>query len=109
MIRRHPHIFSENACDVPDWEEIKRREKGERSLFDTLNRISTSLPALKRGEKFYRKGAPLPKESSLENATLRYGAKLYEICRHCCDEGIDPEEALNAYLKESLATCTNLK
>lgn len=110
MIRRHPHIFhGESIADgdvQKSWDEIKRQEKGERSLADTLARISMALPALKRAEKYLEKGAP-EIEISDKDPLLRQGEALFRIVGQCAEEEIDPEQALNAYLKQTLKNCTN--
>ncbi len=110
MIRRHPHIFSDAAIDperLQDaWDEIKRKEKGDRSLWDTLDRISTALPNLKRAEKFIEKGAPAEKVCCGSDPKLNFGKRFYELCRECAEMEIDPEEALERYLNEIKSKCT---
>ena len=107
MILRHPHVFCEGETEKSQisWEEIKRREKGEQSLHDTLSRISTSLPALKRAEKFIKKSAP---ENDAPNTPVSdLGREFYVLCQKAVSQKIDPEEALNRYLEEILEKCTN--
>ena len=62
LIRRHPHVFGDEPSDdglldADRWEELKKKEHGERSLFDGVPR---SLPALRRaqsiGERLARVG-----------------------------------------------------
>lgn len=56
LIFRHPHIFAAEKTDATlSWEELKRREKGQRSLYDTMNDVARSLPALWRAEKLQDK------------------------------------------------------
>jgi len=60
LINRHPHVFGDikldNALEVLDnWDSIKRTERGEDSLRDTLSGITESLPALWRAEKITKK------------------------------------------------------
>ncbi len=109
MISRHPHVFaSEKEGKQESWEEIKKREKGEKSLSDSLCRISTSLPALKRAEKFIKKGAaPLSSQESEKAKLTRWGEKFYDLCDQAVKAGVDPEEALNCYLKNIIKKCTN--
>lgn len=105
MVRRHPHVFSDSK-ERPDWEEIKRREKKEHSLKDTLLRISTSLPALKRGEKFLKKTEAISVSPPEDGVKDRLGTELYALCRKCLENGVDPEEALNSHLQKIIAKCT---
>ena len=62
MIRRHPHVFenasAENAKEsLVLWEDIKKQEKKEETLSDTLNRVAKALPANIRAEKVQKKAA----------------------------------------------------
>lgn len=55
LIFRHPHLFFGGARQ--DWDELKKREKGSRTLADTLDGVARTLPALIRAEKFREKAA----------------------------------------------------
>lgn len=62
MIRRHPHIFGNtsagSADDVADrWEDIKKREKQESSVYEGLCRIPKAMPANMRAQKVLKKAA----------------------------------------------------
>lgn len=110
MIRRHPHIFFEESIDKDriqeNWDEIKKREKGEKTLSDTLSRVSTALPALKRAEKYIEKGAS-PLSVDEDELLLKKGEALFRVVSDCMASDLDAEQALNAYLKRILENCTN--
>ena len=60
MIRRHPHVFSEDpAADsqavLRRWDEIKRAEKGATGKTGVLAGLPVSLPALMRAQKAQEK------------------------------------------------------
>lgn len=59
MIRRHPHIFSQNAKnpDATSWEDIKQKERIEKNLNSILDDIPLSLPALTRSLKLQKRAA----------------------------------------------------
>lgn len=62
MISRHPHVFgsgtAENAEEVlGNWEEIKKAEKGETTVSESILRIPKALPAAVRAEKVQKKAA----------------------------------------------------
>jgi tetrapyrrole methylase family protein/MazG family protein len=62
MIRRHPHIFAGTVADTPEkvlenWDEIKKEEKGQKTVTETLKDILPSLPALMRAQKVQAKAA----------------------------------------------------
>ena len=54
LIYRHPALFSDET-PPPDWDTIKRREKGQKTLAEELDGVARSLPALVRAEKICRK------------------------------------------------------
>ncbi len=62
LILRHPHVFGDVKVNdstevLANWDEIKQREKGQRSARQTLEGVSKALPALMRAEKVYGKAA----------------------------------------------------
>lgn len=62
MIRRHPHVFGSTSVNNSEevltaWDEIKKEEKGEKSVTDTLNSVSRYLPALMRAQKVQHKAS----------------------------------------------------
>lgn len=56
MIRRHPHVFG-NDHTVPDWEQLKRRERTERRQTGVLAGIAKALPAATRAYKLQSRAA----------------------------------------------------
>ncbi len=57
LVRRHPHVFSSAIAGTPDavmeqWDEIKRRERGDQSA---LTGIPNSLPALAHAQAQQRR------------------------------------------------------
>ena len=113
MISRHPTLFGEESesggGDDQNWEEIKRKEKGEKDLKDALRRVSSSLPALTRAKKFIQKGASPVPAKDLRDERAKAGAALYQTVLSLTEKGIDPEEALNRYLAEIVINCTKYK
>ena len=112
MVRRHPHLFADkvHAQARDTWEELKRKEKNEKGLKDSLLRVSTALPALKRAEKIAKKvgdAAPKREKSPSDEEKIRLGEMLYKLCLSSVEQKIDPEEALNRYLAKIIEKCTN--
>ena len=56
MIRRHPHIFGD-AKQAPDWEEVKKQERGEHHQTGILSGIAKALPATTRAYKLQSRAA----------------------------------------------------
>lgn len=62
--RRHPHVWGDVSVSdsdevVVNWDEIKRREKGEDGTTSVLDNIPLSLPALMRSQKIQKKAGKL--------------------------------------------------
>jgi len=60
MIYRHPHVFEKDKDMTSDevliqWEALKKKEKGEETLSDSLRAISKYYPGLSRAEKIQKK------------------------------------------------------
>jgi tetrapyrrole methylase family protein/MazG family protein len=62
LIRRHPHVFGDvkaknGAESLVFWEDIKRGEKMQDSVSDSMDSVARNLPALWRAEKIQKKAA----------------------------------------------------
>ena len=60
MVYRHPHVFGDIEADTSEkvlrnWEELKKKEKGDRSPEEEIAAIPRSLPALIRTSKVLKK------------------------------------------------------
>lgn len=60
LIYRHPHVFGDVSVSgteevLDNWEQLKRREKGQSTDADALEAVARSLPALWRCEKVQKK------------------------------------------------------
>ena len=60
LIYRHPHVFGDVSVTgtgevLTNWEELKRKEKGQATNTDALSAVARSLPALWRAEKVQKK------------------------------------------------------
>ena len=101
MVVHHPHIFSDVKADtsaevLDNWEEIKRRERGGKSVGGTMDDVSLALPALTRAEKIYKKAIKAGLDTPFDDGSngiglLRETARLVAL-------GLDPEEELRKTL-----------
>lgn len=55
LVSRHPNLFGEKT-DL-DWDEIKRVERGEKTVASEMADVSRTLPSLWRADKIQRKAA----------------------------------------------------
>lgn len=116
LVFRHPKVFgNENA---PDWDAMKKLEKGQSSTSDTLRSVAKSLPSLWRAEKICKKAVKggYPQESIRQitdkmemavtalretaeangNAEQALGELLFSCAAVAATLEADPEQALHA-------------
>jgi ATP diphosphatase len=114
MIRRHPHIFGEEAHS-PGWEALKAAERDQSGDLSAVAGVAKALPALKRAEKLQRRVArigfdwpdasgPRAKiEEELKEIEAAEGAEetasemgdlLFSVVNYARHLDIDPEAAL---------------
>ena len=60
LINRHPHVFgrilmNQDGIALRSWDDIKKVEKSQKTVVDTLTSISRTLPSLMRASKLQRK------------------------------------------------------
>lgn len=123
LLFRHPHVFGTAHEDSPEsvlvsWDKLKRQEKGQATVTDTLNSVARSLPGLWRAEKIQNKAAKagfdwpdaggaldkLDEEvtelrravESGGNIAEELGDVLFAAVKTARFAGVDPEEAIAA-------------
>lgn len=122
MIRRHPHVFSEESDKTVDkvlqrWENIKESEHDEHDVMARLNHVPRAFPALLRCRKLIEKAvedtskAPTPEQAcrkvkfnlkkiedavdgSEEEMGMLTGDLLFSIVELTEILGTEPEEEL---------------
>lgn len=62
LIYRHPHVFADAVADTPDevltnWDALKRVEKAQDTVTDTLRSVPRAFPALMRAQKVQKRAA----------------------------------------------------
>ncbi len=62
LIVRHPHVFGDVEADTVDkvlsnWDEIKNKTKGRKTVADSMISVPRELPALMRATKLQKKAA----------------------------------------------------
>ncbi len=107
MIRRHPHIFGATHTDTAEqvtqnWEAIKRQERHQHSLGETLRDIPVSLPPLMRAQKAWRKAAAAGACSPSPDLTLRRLLSAVEALKAASPSQDNTFDALG----ELLLACT---
>ncbi len=106
LILRHPHIFGEEkdlktADQVLDrWDEIKKAEKHQKSVSQSMDQVAKTLPALIYAEKIQKKAAKSGLSVDIPSAGTpeeEIGRKLFDVVSEARACGIDPEKALTDF------------
>ena len=85
LILRHPHVFGDVKVSGSDevlsnWDDIKRVEKHQATVTDSLNSVAKSLPALWRAEKIQKKAAKAGFDwDSVDGALAKLEEELGEL------------------------------
>lgn len=118
LIYRHPHVFGQVQVSgtqevLSNWEELKKKEKHQRTGADTMDAVARTLPALWRAEKVQKKaqkaGCAWPDAAEQAKAVCAaaegladapdgewaMGELLFNAVQMCRLLGVDPEQALN--------------
>ena len=106
LIFRHPALFSDE--EAPDWETLKRREKGQKTTSEAMDGVAKSLPALWRAEKLRKKAGALPDEGS-DEARLGKLEEEVSALRRAFSGGGDVEQALGGVLFAAVCAGMNRK
>ena len=123
MIHRHPHVFGDvkvkNSEEVLDnWSKIKRDDRGQKTISQDMEAVSSSLPSLMRAQKIQGKAEKggyvfsepsvasetvynlidvLAKNTDKEVAEKYVGKMLFEVVSIAKRYGVDAETALNKH------------
>ena len=114
LIYRHPHVFGTVAVSGTDevltnWEELKRKEKGQASDTDALEAVARSLPALWRAEKVQKKAAKAGFDwPDAAGAADKLSEELSELRAAMAGEG-DVEEELGDLLFSAVNVARRLR
>ena len=103
LIYRHPHVFSDVSVSstgevLSNWEELKKREKGQSTQADALDSVARTLPALWRAEKVQKKAAKVGFDwNDVSGAMDKLSEETDELRRAIAGDG-DPFEELGDLL-----------
>ncbi len=117
MIERHPHVFGDVTVKdsnevLSNWDDIKKKERGQKKTWEALEDVTRSLPALYRAEKIIGKA---DKAGFIDNEEMtvlseeEIGENLFRICIISRKSGVNAEEALSAYTKNFIKKIKNIE
>lgn len=103
LLFRHPHVFGSRHEDSPEavpvsWDKLKRQEKGQKTVADSMDSVARSLPGLWRAEKLQKKAASAGFEwPDVQGALDKLEEEVAEL-RRAVEEGGDVPEELGDVL-----------
>ncbi len=103
LIFRHPHVFGDVAVSgtgevLSNWEELKRKEKGQATHADAVEAVARSLPALWRAEKVQKKAKKAGFDwDNIQGAQDKLAEELEELAEAIRDQS-NPREELGDLL-----------
>ena len=114
LIYRHPHVFGDVSVTgtgevLTNWEELKRKEKGQATNTDALDAVARSLPALWRAEKVQKKAKKAGFDwPDISGALDKLSEELEEL-KTAVAEGTNVEEELGDLLFSAVNVSRFLK
>ena len=122
LVIRHPHVFGDVKADTSEevlknWNDIKQKTKGQETYTETLESVSSALPALMRAQKVgqrakragmdFRDAIQTLECLESEIAELK-AAMAAAATREIDGKGIDVSVAVRDELGDVLFSCVNL-
>ena len=107
MIQRHPRVFGDRAAESTEnlsgeWERLKRKETGSKTVGASLNDVSESLPSLKYAIKTYKKLAQVP---ALRREPEIISREIRELAAEIPEDGVPDEEQISLLLLKCTELC----
>ena len=109
LIFRHPHVFGDvNAKDADtvlvNWEQLKRKEKSQKTGADAVEAVPKALPALMRAQKIRKRAAYAGFGLADAEESCAERERLSAVLKERAAEGADLGEALGDLLFEAART-----
>ena len=85
LIERHPHVFGETKISgvedvLTNWDDIKRKSKGQKTTTQSMLSVPRELPALMRATKLQKKAADVGFDwSDVSGALDKLQEEIYEL------------------------------
>ena len=114
LIYRHPHIFGSVEVGsseeiLRNWDELKRKEKHQKTETSALEGVAKSLPGLIRAEKLQKKAAKVGFDwENAQGALGKVEEELDEVKRAMSGDG-DSEEEIGDLLFAAVNVARHLK
>ena len=104
LVYRHPHVFGDVTVSstgeiLSNWEELKKKEKHQKTQADAVDAVARTLPALWRAEKMKKKAAKTGFDwQDVSGALDKLSEELDELKAAALNGSGDPVEELGDLL-----------
>jgi tetrapyrrole methylase family protein/MazG family protein len=120
MINRHPHVFADKTVSAADavvlnWDQIKKEEKKQKSISESLRNVPPYLPALLKAQKVHDKARKKldigfsTKEEALDfvrrNIDKSIAQCVFALAAAASFDGTDMEKSLNDVIDLFTSQC----
>ena len=115
LIYRHPHVFGDVAVSstgevLSNWEDLKRKEKHQKTQADAVDAVARTLPALWRAEKMKKKAAKAGFDwRDISGALDKLSEELDELKAAALNGSGDPAEELGDLLLAAVSVARFLE
>lgn len=105
LVERHPHVFGPPGAPVPNWEELKKAEKGRASVMDG---VPGNLPSLLYAYNVQSKAASVGFDwKNAAGAWPKIFEELHEL-QEAVEQGAGADPAVNDELGDVLFSVVNV-
>ena len=115
LVYRHPHVFGDVTVNstgeiLSNWEELKKKEKHQKTQADAVDAVARTLPALWRAEKIKKKAAKAGFDwQDVSGALDKLSEELDELKAAALNGSGDPAEELGDLLLAAVSVARFLE
>lgn len=103
LIRRHPHVFSDEDVPADMWESWEARKRAEKGRTSALEGIAESMSAIARAHKVVSRTRSHQVDIDLPDAPISeadVGRRILELVSRAQASGVDADAATRRALRE---------
>lgn len=111
LVMRHPHVFGDVTAETSEevlknWNDIKQKTKGQETYYETLESVSSALPALMRAQKVGQRAKRAGMDfRNAEEALTQLESEITEL-KEAIASGVKKD--IDEEFGDVLFSCTNL-
>ena len=111
LVMRHPHVFGDITAETSEevlknWNDIKQKTKGQETYYETLESVSSALPALMRAQKVGQRAKRAGMDfRNAEEALSQLESEISEL-KEAIASGVNKD--IDEELGDVIFSCTNV-